>query len=559
MQTAITDARRVGLLKLTTATRAEVGRATQCVIDALRAVELPTDGLPGRLIVRSLDLGVLPAHASPDVAARQVAEAIERACANALVFTSPMAATAPAILAPVGLDLWIELARLACRPAPFDPHAWFWPLLAPGLVPERGQLLARSLDALAREAFSMPAASRLLALLVEEGAAEPLLKALTPARAQQLLQAWPPSAAAAPPARMAALRDARPAAPPPPPLAPRWQRLLHAWVPSWGESDARSRWLCASALWCVQPARAWAELDTSQQVRELARASLLRASHPSAQPARAAAPAQPRAAAAADHVSDAGGASTGREVAGVGERAASAEPAARSSARYGLDAAAATEFGGLLFLLPVLRRLGIDAFLAESAALADTDLLRRVLVRVLDGLQAPADDAMRAALGETDQAVLVSEFAVPAAWLHELTDVRSLQLQQLPGREQAILHVTPDGWPVALRCAGSQATTSIADVSAIVTCVTTGLDALVQAWQCAVAAWLARFTELDTRALVCRRGLLALTPTHIDVSFDLKLADVRVRRSALDLNPGYVRELGRVVTFHYRRYDPRLG
>ncbi len=39
--------------------------------------------------------------------------------------------------------------------------------------------------------------------------------------------------------------------------------------------------------------------------------------------------------------------------------------------------------------------------------------------------------------------------------------------------------------------------------------------------------------------------------THWDVMFDINRTDLRLRRVALDSDPGWVPWLGRVVRFHY--------
>lgn len=52
--------------------------------------------------------------------------------------------------------------------------------------------------------------------------------------------------------------------------------------------------------------------------------------------------------------------------------------------------------------------------------------------------------------------------------------------------------------------------------------------------------------------LLHRRGQLYVTSTHIDLVMDLKHVSLPVRLAGLDANPGWVPELGRVVTFHYR-------
>ena len=52
-----------------------------------------------------------------------------------------------------------------------------------------------------------------------------------------------------------------------------------------------------------------------------------------------------------------------------------------------------------------------------------------------------------------------------------------------------------------------------------------------------------------------RPALLSLTPTHADVCAGLRAIDLRVRRAGLDIDPGWVPWLGRVVAF---RYEARL-
>jgi hypothetical protein len=62
-----------------------------------------------------------------------------------------------------------------------------------------------------------------------------------------------------------------------------------------------------------------------------------------------------------------------------------------------------------------------------------------------------------------------------------------------------------------------------------------------------------RSTGLTLRQLVARPGLVALSATHLDVFFRLDDADVRIRRAALDLNPGWIPWLSRAIAFHFNR------
>jgi hypothetical protein len=77
------------------------------------------------------------------------------------------------------------------------------------------------------------------------------------------------------------------------------------------------------------------------------------------------------------------------------------------------------------------------------------------------------------------------------------------------------------------------------------------LAVLGDSWRKAVGRWCRRYARVGLADLVGRPGRLAVTPTHLDVLFDHRQADVRVRRAGLDLDPGWVPWFGRVVQFHY--------
>ena len=51
--------------------------------------------------------------------------------------------------------------------------------------------------------------------------------------------------------------------------------------------------------------------------------------------------------------------------------------------------------------------------------------------------------------------------------------------------------------------------------------------------------------------LLCRRGAIEWTTTHVDLRMNVNDVDIAVRIAGLDANPGWVPALGRVVTFHY--------
>ena len=63
-------------------------------------------------------------------------------------------------------------------------------------------------------------------------------------------------------------------------------------------------------------------------------------------------------------------------------------------------------------------------------------------------------------------------------------------------------------------------------------------------------------TGYGWRHLLARPALFTASPTHLDVVLDLDDVRIAERRCGLDLSPGWVPWLGRVVTLHFERFDP---
>jgi hypothetical protein len=70
-------------------------------------------------------------------------------------------------------------------------------------------------------------------------------------------------------------------------------------------------------------------------------------------------------------------------------------------------------------------------------------------------------------------------------------------------------------------------------------------------WLIECRRWLRRDAGIGLASLVLRRSLVTITPTHVDLWFPLDAVDIRIRRAGLDVDPGWVPWLGRVVLFHY--------
>jgi hypothetical protein len=77
----------------------------------------------------------------------------------------------------------------------------------------------------------------------------------------------------------------------------------------------------------------------------------------------------------------------------------------------------------------------------------------------------------------------------------------------------------------------------------------------VQRWHRAARKWTRREARMLLTWLVRRPAQIASTRTHVDIYFDLAQADLRVRRLGLDIDPGWVPALGKVIRYHYGRLD----
>ena len=146
---------------------------------------------------------------------------------------------------------------------------------------------------------------------------------------------------------------------------------------------------------------------------------------------------------------------------------------------------------GLLFLLPVLARLGIVEGCAE-AGLDCARFTREVLRGALRRLRVPSDEPAWALVdvGSGPAAAALAEPAVRQMAADRLRDVRR---------------------------------------------------------------WLRRHGRIGMARLVLRPGRIGLTATHVDIHFRLADADLQVRRLGLDIDPGWLPWFGRVVGFHYRQ------
>ncbi|WP_291994988.1 hypothetical protein [Candidatus Accumulibacter sp. ACC003] len=528
--------RRVRRLSIRAADDALVRRAGFVIEDALRTASLPGDGAE-LLLLRRLRLPPFTAAASP----QYVALRLEAACRAAIAVDGTLAddaalAAAPAVRFADHLSAHLALTRLLLAGAACQ--AWCWPLLVKGYRPalERGSTLRTLALSLANLPEAPVALPQWLAALVAHGdaACAAFVLALQGDDMARLQRACGGARRQAPLVEPA-----------------RWQSLLDWSARRLGVDDVRHRWLLdmarvygvdadrqggsetaggdeapadvvaakltvgsTDADWRDEEGDDGHDRDRSEQTGIDAVFSTQAPGPAGPRADASAAPATPAPGSAAKAAAMASQSAPQRENLAPAARAAPPLTAdlpatvkavataralvvqAPAAARTAIDAPspvvtdsgtrldidAATAAGGLLFLVPVLTRLGVAGFLDEDTA--RSDLPKRIFSTLLRRLSIADDDP---------------------AWL-------------LSGRPPAV---------------GRE------------------VDRDAAHWLRLCRRHLRLQVGIGLYSLVCRPAGIAITATHVDVRQGINAVDLRIRRAGLDIDPGWVPWLGRVLRFHY--------
>lgn len=231
---------------------------------------------------------------------------------------------------------------------------------------------------------------------------------------------------------------------------------------------------------------------------------------------------------------------------------------------FGGFAGPLSEYAGFVFLIPLLQRLGMEMLLKTYPEYKDMRVLERTLFRSAELLRIPESDPALSFLGEKPGECIQPRnlrFTVPAHWRRVLfpspwepLDLRIGRVAGLPGRrllldgkERLVLGVWDSKnrslvapWLHTSRKPFRQAAPQA-----------WSLERLVDTLVLAMRRYVRMHASMGLLALVRRPACIATTKTHLDVSIPFSRLDVRVRMAGLDIDPGWVPWLGRVVQFHY--------
>lgn len=569
----MTATRRIRRLELRAPPGVGLAGPQALVTDALRTASVP--GLPpgAVLVIRHLDLGVVSRHLPPATLALRIEAHLRRLSARAVRFAPGRVADAPAVWfadpseAPVAyMQAWVAGAA---------HEEWVWPRVIPGASSARDPVTAARAAIRAAAETTSPGLTlaRVLDVLAAGARLDWFVAGFDRADAAALWRVCGWSEPGAP--------VARPALPPFEPSA-AWRSVVSTLMRS-APADIRVRWLATMALVARRPAllgspEPWRTGDAlcatlapaGDMIRRAPEAEEVTwAPFIAREPAPLAEDATPLPDVASDGPSETGEPSTPATAVQADDdaetpvsRAVEAERTCLLPIELGAtppeprrsDHPVATAFGGLFFLVPVLHRLGIEAvFEADERR---PDLASHILQAALVRAGATPDDPLFDALDRSPDFGAPLPFVAPAIWWeatpYGLRDiVKPLTITRRLGDPHARLLCVDAEWPIALWRGERPADVPPAEAPGPMLPAETDLAAWVLSWLGAADRWLRRHADLDLEACVRRPGAVTLSPTHVTALFDLADVDIRVRRAALDIDPGFVPWLGRVIHYHY--------
>jgi len=222
-----------------------------------------------------------------------------------------------------------------------------------------------------------------------------------------------------------------------------------------------------------------------------------------------------------------------------------------------------SHFAGLPFLILVMKRLGIETLLAHYPEYYGLRFAERIFWRVASLLHIPLHDPILRFLWEEppDTSPQQIEFVAPMHWRPILTtsksenlNLRLCRVTGMPGHR--LILDNKDRLVVGLWYTQNREFVNpwLAYVKGRLKSSEPkmwSVEKAVDNFVIAMCRYIRRYAKMNLRSLVQRPAYAAITRTHMDITIPLQQLDIRVRLAGLDIDPGWVPWLGRVIQFHY--------
>ena len=219
-------------------------------------------------------------------------------------------------------------------------------------------------------------------------------------------------------------------------------------------------------------------------------------------------------------------------------------------------------YAGLVFLVPLMKRLGMDFLFETYPEYDDLKLATRILFRFAELLGISDDDPVLQFLGEKPKASMQPiAFTAPVQWRKILypspSEAITLKMCRVMGmRGRRLLLDNKGRLVVGLWHPGNRGLLDPWFEKAQKPFQQSApqswtLNRVVDNFVLAMNRYVKRYAAMGLISLIKRPAYIATTKTHLDVTIPFSQLNIRVRIGGLDINPGWVPWLGRVIQFHY--------
>ena len=564
--------RRVKRLQLTGDCYADVQHATQLIEDALRTASFP--GLPknGLVLIRRLELGKLSMTNNSGIFSQRIDQRLLMLQPRVIQMGQEEQPDAQIVWFADSVEPYILLSRLLAKGA--APLSWYWRLAVREWLPSNNTQadLVALIHAASQTSHGLMCVAGIVDGLVSDGTIDGFIESLSAETANDILQNMHID-----PARLLSEEsDDERILLKPISLTENWRSALQKWMPAPGEGDSRCCLLAISAA--ISYDFSTAEMIAAAILHHVAEAN---ASAQRTQKVRQDGNDKKQIDNETNAEGDAKEAAKGvaAEKRNLSEIITLAkERLVDGRSRSGRQQQEIVENetadiqnlsgvlshnAGLPLLINVLQRLHIHETLVQFPLLAELNLPTHIFWACLQRSGVTPDDVVCQWLTAKHKLPAMSgccPFVIPESWFNLLFGKHRSQtvvLRNMRGDRdkhllydssgRVVLAIWPGKMPVAVsKLINGRKIKLLAPVEE-----THDLQLIIGAYLFAVRRYLWRFSKTGLRRVVRRRGRVAMTRTHLDVSFFMWQIDIDIRKAGLDINPGWTPWLGRVVQFHY--------
>lgn len=221
-----------------------------------------------------------------------------------------------------------------------------------------------------------------------------------------------------------------------------------------------------------------------------------------------------------------------------------------------------SEFSGLSFVIPLLEFIAIQEVLTINPWLGELNFPGRIIQAVASRLGINSHDPVLEVVPELPvfSESGIEHFYSPAAWqflIYWPHTNNNIAYRFPTSANNQSCYITDASKNFLLFVGNTEQTTlpewlnntCIIDQQGVYT--PPHLADLETTTQLLFGKYLRRYAQTGLKQLIHRKGHVAITKTHLDVLFDARTADSQIRIAGLDIDPGWVSWLGKVVQFHY--------